>query len=130
MRQIPRSMRSAERRPLSQGRLPIDLGHLSHQTFGDPGLECEVLRMFDAAVSACHERLRDSRTPIEAKAQLYAIATAATGIGAFGLAGLARAAEAELDAEGSLGTESLADLAMGLEEVSLFIADHIRALDP
>lgn len=41
-----------------QSELPIDLVHLSRQTFGDHDLERELLALFDAQAAQCAERLR------------------------------------------------------------------------
>ena len=42
---------------------PIDMVHLKKQTLGDPGLELEVLRLFDQMSHVYYSRLETSTPP-------------------------------------------------------------------
>ena len=108
---------------------PIDMDHLSRQTLGDPGLEEEVLRLFDEMNHVYVERLEGSTTVDELLRNLHTIKGAAAGIGAFGLAELARVAEAELRAGAPVNPERIDDLAMAAQEVSAFISDRLSAAE-
>lgn len=48
----------AQPQPFVDAQSPIDLVHLSRQTFGDHDLERELLALFDAQAAQCAERLR------------------------------------------------------------------------
>jgi HPt (histidine-containing phosphotransfer) domain-containing protein len=113
--------------PKPEIRRPIDMDHLSRQTLGDPGLQYEVLRLFDEMSQVYFERLEVSTTVDELLRNLHTIKGAAAGIGAFGLAELARVAEAELRAGAPVNPERIDDLAMAVQEVSAFIGDRLRA---
>ena len=106
-------------------RHPIDIDHLSRQTLGDPGLEEEVLRLFDTMSHVYFARLEGSTTVEDLLRNLHTLRGAAAGIGAFGLADLARTAEAELREGGQVNPERIEDLALAVEEVSSFIAARI-----
>lgn len=111
--------------PEPETRRPIDLEHLSRQTMGDPGLEQEVLRLFDQMSHTYYERLEVSTTVDELIRNLHTLKGAAAGVGAFGLAELARVAEAELRAGGPVNPERIDDLAVAVQEVSAFIGDRL-----
>jgi HPt (histidine-containing phosphotransfer) domain-containing protein len=113
--------------PQTQIRRPIDMAHLSRQTLGDHGLEQEVLRLFDEMSHVYYERLEVSTTVEELLRNLHTLKGAAAGVGAFGLAELARVAEQELRDGGQVNPERIEDLAMAVQEVSAFIGDR---LDP
>ena len=113
--------------PKPEIRRPIDMDHLSRQTLGDPGLQYEVLRLFDEMSQVYFERLEVSTTVDDLLRNLHTIKGAAAGIGAFGLAELARVAEAELRAGAPVNPERIDDLAMAVQEVSAFIGDPLRA---
>ena len=102
---------------------PIDLVHLSRQSLGDPGLESEILHMFDQMVQTYMSRIRGSIDTSVVLFNLHSIKGAAAGVGATNVALLARAAEKEIQTNGVLCHESLADLRMGVEEVHHFIAE-------
>ncbi len=114
------------REEVSQDRIgnhrPIDLVHLAKQTLGDPGLETEVLIMFDQISRGYLGRLRDSVTSAEVTHNLHSLKGAALGVGARAIVHVAREAEAQLQAGGKVGAEMIADLAMAVEETSAFIA--------
>ena len=115
--------------PKLEIRRPIDMEHLSRQTLGDPGLQEEVLRLFDEMSHVYVERLEVSTTVDELLRNLHTIKGAAAGIGAFGLAELARVAEAELRAGAPVNPERIDDLALAAQEVSAFIGDRLRAAE-
>jgi len=115
--------------PKPEIRRPIDMEHLSRQTLGDPGLQEEVLRLFDEMSHVYVERLEVSTTVDELLRNLHTIKGAAAGIGAFGLAELARVAEAELRAGAPVNPERIDDLALAAQEVSAFIGDQLSAVE-
>jgi HPt (histidine-containing phosphotransfer) domain-containing protein len=106
--------------------VPIDLEHLSKQTLGDQGLELEVLRLFDEMSHVYYARLEQSTNVAELLRNLHTLKGAASGIGAFGLAELARVAEAELRQGSPVNPERIDDLNVAVEEVSAFIARRLR----
>jgi HPt (histidine-containing phosphotransfer) domain-containing protein len=100
---------------------PIDLVHLAKQTLGDHGLECEVLRLFDTMAQRYYARLELSTTVEELCVHLHSLKGAATGVGAWGIADLAKLAEDELKAGKPVNPERIDDLHMAVQEVSEFI---------
>ena len=115
--------------PKLEIRRPIDMEHLSRHTMGDPGLQEEVLRLFDQMSHAYYERLEVSTSIDELLRNLHTLKGAAAGVGAFALAELARVAEAELRAGGPVNPERIDDLALAVQEVSAFIGDRLDAAD-
>jgi HPt (histidine-containing phosphotransfer) domain-containing protein len=111
--------------PSPEIRRPIDMEHLGRQTLGDPGLEEEVLRLFDEMTHVYYERLEVSTTVEELMRNLHTIKGAAAGVGAYGLAELARVAEQELRDGAAVNPERIDDLAMAVQEVSSFIGDRL-----
>jgi len=103
-------------------RRPIDLVHLAKQSLGDPGLEEEILRMFDQMVQIYVQRIGESRVRGEVLADLHALKGASRGVGALGIAAMAEAGEAETRKNGILSAETLSDLGIAVEEVRAFIA--------
>lgn len=106
---------------------PIDLRFLSAQTMGDPGLELEVLRLFDEMSHVYYGRLETSTSEADLLANLHTLRGAAAGIGAFGLAELARVAETALREGAPVNPEQIEDLGVAVEEVSTYIAHRIEA---
>lgn len=105
---------------------PIDLVHLAKQCLGDEHLECEILRMYDKTVETYFGRLQLATSFDDLALNLHSIKGASGGVGAFSVAGLAKAAETELQAGRPLSSERIADLGIAIEEVRGFIA---RMLD-
>jgi HPt (histidine-containing phosphotransfer) domain-containing protein len=105
---------------------PIDIEHLSKQTLGDEGLEIEVLRLFDEMSHVYYARLEQSTSVADLLRNLHTLKGAAAGIGAFGLAELARVAEAELRQGSPVNPERIEDLNVAVEEVSAFIAQRLK----
>ncbi len=96
---------------VSDGR-PIDLVHLSKQTFGERDLESELLRLFDRQSRQIVDRLTDGPvTESRWRADLaHTLKGSARAVGAFGVAAAAEAYE--LDARAG------ADLAPALATVT------------
>lgn len=115
--------------PQAQIRGPIDLAHLSCQTLGDHNLELEVLRLFDEMSHVYYGRLETSTTVPDLLTNLHTLKGAAAGIGAFGLAELARVTESELRAGAPVNPERIDDLHVAVEELSAFIAQRLRQQD-
>jgi HPt (histidine-containing phosphotransfer) domain-containing protein len=105
---------------------PIDLDHLRKQTLGDSGLEMEVLRLFDEMTHVYYGRLETSTTVADLLSNLHTLKGAAAGVGAFGLAELARVAEAELRAGAPVNPERIDDLHVAVEELSSFISVRLE----
>src|SRR5262245_51586271 len=89
---------------------PIDMVFLAKQTLGDPGLELEILRMFDETVKTYFGRLERSTTVDELTRHLHTIKGASAGVGANGIAALAAAAEAEIREGRPVNPERIDDL--------------------
>jgi HPt (histidine-containing phosphotransfer) domain-containing protein len=106
---------------------PIDMEHLSRQTLGDPGLEMEVLRLFDEMSHVYYGRLETSTTVPDLLRNLHTLKGAASGIGAFGLAELARVAESELREGAPVNPERIDDLHLAVEELSAFIHQRLKS---
>ncbi len=102
---------------------PIDLVHLSRQSLGDPGLESEILMMFDQMVHTHMSRIRETVDVEVILYNLHALKGASAGVGAKSIAVLALTAEQEMKASQKLSHESLADLRIAVEEVRHFIAE-------
>src|SRR6185312_8457668 len=81
-------------------RRPIDMFHLAGQALGDPGLELEILRMYDEIVSVHFARLGMAAAKSDMLHHLHTIKAASAGIGAFTLAEHATVMEAKFPAEG------------------------------
>lgn len=103
--------------------------HLSKQTLGDHGLECEVLRLFDQMARVYFGRLETSTTEADVLRHLHTIKGAASGVGAWNLADLAKTAEQEIRETGAVNPERIDDLDIAVQEVSAFIGD-ILANEP
>ncbi|VAW19797.1 hypothetical protein MNBD_ALPHA12-671 [hydrothermal vent metagenome] len=108
--------------PVHNEQRPIDLVHLAKQSLGDPGLEEEILRMFDQVVQTYVRRVSKNIACEEVLADLHALKGAARGVGAFGIAAMAEAGEAEARKDGALSAETLSDIGIAVEEVRSFIS--------
>lgn len=111
----------------SQARVmrPIDRIHLAKQCLGDEHLELEVLRLFDTTIATYFGRLLGSVSPDMVTLNLHTIKGAASGVGAWIVADLAKACEVELQEGRPLTPERLADLGIAVEEVRSAIARMI-----
>ncbi|KKC32918.1 Hpt domain-containing protein [Devosia psychrophila] len=101
---------------------PVDLVHLAKQCLGDENLELEILRLFDTTVKTYFDRLELAANYDDLALNLHSIKGAASGVGAWTIADLAKGCEAELQAGRPLTTERIADLGIAVEEVRSFIA--------
>jgi HPt (histidine-containing phosphotransfer) domain-containing protein len=100
---------------------PIDLVHLAKQCLGDEHLEYEILRLFDTTVKTYFARLITSEAPEDIGLNLHSIKGAASGVGAWTIADLAKSVEADLHAGKPANAETLADLGQAIEEAGEFI---------
>ena len=101
---------------------PIDLVHLAKQCLGDENLEYEILRLFDTTVKTYFGRLALAASYDDLALNLHSIKGAASGVGAWTIADLAKGCEAEMQAGRPLTSERIADLGIAIEEVRSFIA--------
>jgi HPt (histidine-containing phosphotransfer) domain-containing protein len=108
--------------PASRAVRPIDLVHLAKQCLGDEHLEYEILRLFDTTVKTYFGRLTSATTSEDFRLNLHSIKGAASGVGAWTIADLAKAAEADLHAGKPISPETVADLGHAVEEAGTFIA--------
>ncbi|HHG89033.1 MAG TPA: Hpt domain-containing protein [Devosia sp.] len=118
--QVLRKSEKTEERPAQR---PIDMVHLSRQSLGDPGLEEEILRMFDQLAAAYVGRLRGAVKDDDTLLSLHSLKGASAGVGARAIASLTSEAEAEFRLEGKLSGERLADISMAVEEVRTYISE-------
>jgi HPt (histidine-containing phosphotransfer) domain-containing protein len=108
--------------PKARAMGPIDRVHLAQQCLGDENLEYEILRLFDTTIDTYFGRLERAEGAAELAQTLHAIKGAASGVGAWTIADLAKAAETELQAGSQIAPECIADLGLAVEEVRVFIA--------
>lgn len=108
---------------------PIDLVHLARQTLGDDALKIEVLRLFNQQIVAYSERIRKATDSHEITLGLHTLKGAAQGVGAFALADIARAAEADFRVTGHLDDEMRDDIAMAVNEVEVYVNGLIARAD-
>ncbi len=108
---------------------PVDMAHLARYTGGDSALNAEVLSLFDGQVNELVTRLNSI---IEARDQkswreiTHTLKGAARGIGAFGFADAAAAAEPiELANDATGAGRALADLQTSAHAVQLFIHAYL-----
>lgn len=121
MVQSTAAMTPAEAAPQRQRHRPIDMTHLGRQALGDPGLESEILRLFDTMSRTYYERLESSTSVEQLLEHLHTLKGAAAGVGAWGIADLARATEEELRAGAPVNPERIDDLGMAVHECSAYI---------
>lgn len=101
---------------------PIDRAHLARQALGDPGIELEILRMFEGVVSSHFAHLRETGSTSERLHHLHTLKAASVGVGAWSLAEQAYIIESEIRAGEPFSSECVDDLAFCVEEVRGFIA--------
>lgn len=101
---------------------PIDLEHLSRQALGDPGLTDEVLRLYASMSRVYLDRIESSTNVPGLIEHLQTLKSAAAGIGAWGVRDLARTAEDELRLGLPVNPERIDDIAMAVEECSVYIS--------
>ena len=108
----------------------VDIDHLSRYTGGDYALNAEVLHLFDSQTSELVDRLKsvlDARDAKSWKEVTHTLKGAARGVGAFGLADAAAAAE-PIDPVRDRGNASIAIevLRTNAEAVQSFIKDYLE----
>ena len=114
---------AVEKRPMR----PIDLVHLAKQCLGDEHLELEILRMFETTLSGYFSRLKLASAFDEMALNLHSIKGAASGVGAWAVADIAKALEEELRHGRPVSPERIKDLGMAVEEARDFIARMLAA---
>jgi HPt (histidine-containing phosphotransfer) domain-containing protein len=100
---------------------------LARQTLGDENLALEVLRLFDEMTKTYYARLETSTTVPDLLQHLHTLRGAASGVGAFALAELAKTAEDDLRSGKPVDPERIDDLGVAVNEASAFIAEHVKA---
>lgn len=105
--------------PMAQTR-PIDLEHLSEQTFGDRALAEEVLKLFCTQMQQAGSSLRQASAE-ERQFLAHALKGSARGIGAAALASAAERVEQD-----SMDDGSLDELFSAMESVRIFCASIFR----
>jgi HPt (histidine-containing phosphotransfer) domain-containing protein len=107
---------------------PVDLTHLSRQTFGDHDLEREVLILFERQSHLMIERLRGATTAKSWAEAAHTLKGSALGIGAFHVASAAEAVECDqVDHLSSKAWDDLARLEDAVRKANAFIADILKA---
>ena len=107
--------------PLGAGE-PIDRAHLARMTYGDRGLERELLELFDRQATLLLARMRDSEAAAMA-GLAHTLKGSAAGIGAHGVASAAAAAEGAACAAPAERRAALDRLTAAVERVRPEIAD-------
>ncbi|SEP99513.1 Hpt domain-containing protein [Devosia sp. YR412] len=115
------SAKQAQPAPFIRAMRPIDLVHLAKQCLGDENLELEILRLFDTTAKTYFSRLQQAESYDDLALNLHSIKGAASGVGAWTIADLAKACETELQAGRPLTVERIADLGIAVEECRSFI---------
>lgn len=116
------AQQSAELASPARSARPIDLVHLAKQCLGDENLELEILRLFDTTVATYFSRLQQAEMFDDLAINLHSIKGAASGVGAWTIADLAKGCETDLQAGRPLSMEQVSDLGVAIEEVRGFIA--------
>ncbi len=101
---------------------PVDMDHLTRQALGDRELGKEILILFDQTAQTYFSRIERSTSVPELLMHLHTLKGAASGVGAWGIADLARIAESELRSGQPVNPERIDDIDMAVQEVSAFIA--------
>lgn len=123
--------RTAARQPVDDAQAhprhrPIDMVHLGKQALGDRGLEGEILRLFDTMSRTYYERLEASTNVEQLLQNLHTLKGAAAGVGAWGIADLARATEEEIRAGTPVNPERIDDLGIKVHECSAYIGELLE----
>lgn len=106
---------------------PLDIEHLTRQTFGDRELELEVLALFERQSRDMIARLRAATTAKDWAYAAHTLVGSARGIGAFAVAAAAAAVEgAKLDHLSSQAMAELDRLEAEVAEANAFIAERRR----
>ncbi|HLC08770.1 MAG TPA: Hpt domain-containing protein [Methyloceanibacter sp.] len=106
---------------------PLDRAHLSRHTFGDLGLEREVLDLFRTQSLIYLSRVKAARSDIEWRDAVHSLKGSARAIGAWRIAEAAERAEA---GNPSSRAASIAKIESSLREVNTFIGTLLEADPP
>ncbi|WP_439575892.1 Hpt domain-containing protein [Phreatobacter sp.] len=110
------------------GGRPVDLVHLSRQTFGDRDLEREVLALFERQSRTMVARLREATNAKTWADAAHTLKGSALGIGAFAVAEAAGRVECDqVDHLSSRAWDDLNRLEKEVEAVNAFIASILQA---
>jgi HPt (histidine-containing phosphotransfer) domain-containing protein len=101
---------------------PIDLAHLARMTFGEKGLESEVLRLFDRQAAMLLARMNDA-PQAELAAFAHTLKGSARSIGA------RRVATAAEGIEVAASAHNQSHLAEALQELAAAVIDARAAID-
>ena len=104
----------------------LDRDHLARMTFGDRGLEREVLQLFDRQSEILLERMRASE-PAAIATLAHTLKGSAVGIGATRVAAAAAEVEATAQARPGESRRAIDELAQAVEEARAEISALIRA---
>jgi HPt (histidine-containing phosphotransfer) domain-containing protein len=108
---------------------PVDMAHLARYTGGDSALNAEVLQLYDSQVSELVARLNsilEARDAKSWKEVTHSLKGAARGIGAFGFADAAAAAEpVDLAHDQEGASRALAALQTNAHAVRIFIRAYL-----
>ena len=115
-----------EWRPQDEGDEVIDRAHLTRMTFGDRGLQQEVLQLFIRQSAMLVGRMDPAR-PAVVSALSHTLAGSAAGLGAKRLARMAASAEAASRTAPHALADELAALREALEDTSAAIRGILRA---
>lgn len=117
---------SLKRDPAGEAVLPaIDLGHLEHMTFGDRGLEREVLELFDRQAAMLLVRMRAGGEAALGPLA-HTLKGSASGVGATRVVQAAAAAERVAGASADECSQAVDRLAHAVDEARALIAQLLR----
>jgi len=123
----PAMAQSTSQVPMRSAAAPaIDRVHLKQMTFGDRGLECELLQLFDRQAEMLMTRMRQSDASVLAMLA-HTLKGSAVGIGAHDVAAAAAAAEQAASAPAAERTAALQRLAAAIDAARAEIAVLLRA---
>jgi hypothetical protein len=103
----------------------IDFEHLARMTMGEPGLDHEVLILFERQAGILLARMRDAPAPVVA-AFAHTLKGSARGIGAWRVAEAAGAVETQAARpDDRAAADALARLAVAVDEAKALISDML-----
>ena len=105
---------------------PIDLVYLARHTSGDTRLERDVLRMFGQVSRTFFSRIETSTNIGDLCRNLHSLRGAATSVGAWSIADLAKTMEDELANGAAVDPERIEDLDWAIHEASDFVARILK----
>lgn len=119
------TLTALEDQQIPYNRKPVDLVHLSRQTFGSKDLEAEVLNLFLSHSLCCLQRLQAATTDQQWIDAAHSIKGSARAIGAWEVGDLAEQFEQQAIA-GLLGEK--AEASRAIEQAVSATNDYIRTL--